>query len=870
MSRDRPHRWTACRPGFEALEERRLLAQFGVPWHDAKHLTLSFVPDGTSINGQPSDLFQTLNSAQPTADWQREILRAFQTWAVDTHVNFAVTADGGQPFGVPGPDQGDPRFGDIRIGARAMAPGVLSISVPHDPFLSGTWSGDILLNSAELSGGNPADLFPILLHEVGHVLGLDHSLDPASVMFSHLNHNLSLAPTDVAAVQALYGPRPPDLSESPWGDTTIAPATPIPAPAGYDGSTPLFLYADIASHSDVDIFSLKTPDGYQGPLTVTLQTAGVSLLSPHLTVLDAAGNTLGDVSSVNDAGDTIRVRLPAVAPGATYFLEARGASDDVFGIGEYALAASFDARSTVGPGAIDALARQSYSYLSPEDLQAIFLDPSGALFGDDHHTNDTLATATPLAPIGIYGSEAPERVTASLADPTDVDFYRVETPDEPPGSAPLVMTVTVRATEVNGIMPRVSVVDQDHQPVPALVLAHGDGTLTIQVGDARPGVDYFLRVDADPNSGKVVGNYDLDVEYGHKLAAPTEFTGGTLSESNPEATDELVVFQPQLFDFLLAASPANRGAVDVRLSITDSAGRVVATRDAGAGETAGGDPVLLVPGIYRAALTARTVGPGAFPPITFRLYGASLSIPIGPALADTTLAPAAAPLANGPAETVPPALGSSENPYTWLALTLSVPRGPSSLSPDRVASAPKGSLGSVAVAQVAAPPALRRSDASSAAIIVAAGQDAAARRVIVQKAPPPGHDAALSALSAERSVVAFPSDLIAVAALLVTTAPGFIPPRHPVVQEAGLEADLVGEKGPAANCPSEAVEVSASTVAGPAPERAPVFGTKGATWLDPVFALWLAAIAHGQARRRRRPAPIVRPPLRRAVASPRT
>src|SRR5262249_16017360 len=148
------------------------------------HLTLSFAPDGTAIAGHQSNLFQTLNQQQSTAAWQQQILQAFQSWEVNTNVNIGVVTDGGQAFCIGGLTQGDPRFGDIRIGAQAMAAEVLWISVPFDPTFSGTWVGDVLFNSSNVTAAN---LYPAALHEAGHALRLEESTDPDSPMFSKLN-----------------------------------------------------------------------------------------------------------------------------------------------------------------------------------------------------------------------------------------------------------------------------------------------------------------------------------------------------------------------------------------------------------------------------------------------------------------------------------------------------------------------------------------------------------------------------------------------------------------------------------------------------------------------------------------------------------
>src|SRR5439155_7695371 len=94
---------------LERLEDRCTPATWGNPWPDAAHLSLSFAPDGTAVADHASELFRALNAVAPTKAWQLEILRAFQTWAVNANINLNVQSDGGQPFGTSGPLQGDAR-----------------------------------------------------------------------------------------------------------------------------------------------------------------------------------------------------------------------------------------------------------------------------------------------------------------------------------------------------------------------------------------------------------------------------------------------------------------------------------------------------------------------------------------------------------------------------------------------------------------------------------------------------------------------------------------------------------------------------------------------------------------------------------------
>ena len=107
----------------ECLEDRSVPSAFGTAWPDAEHVTLSFTPDGTPTAFGASTLAAVLRQAGTDAAWQREILRAFQTWAVHANINIGLVADGGQALGAPGAVQGDARFGDIRVAAAGSTGG---------------------------------------------------------------------------------------------------------------------------------------------------------------------------------------------------------------------------------------------------------------------------------------------------------------------------------------------------------------------------------------------------------------------------------------------------------------------------------------------------------------------------------------------------------------------------------------------------------------------------------------------------------------------------------------------------------------------------------------------------------------------------
>ena len=167
----------------ERLETRMPLDAAGLAGLAAAELTLSFVPDGTSVAGQTSSLFAD-PELQRIPDWQGIVAQAFQTWADLVHVPVRVVGDSGDPLGALGTAQGDARFGDVRVAGISLPPDTIAMSVPYADVVVGTWAGDFILSS-DAPIRSAADLYSVALHEAGHVFGLGHSSDPASPMYFH-------------------------------------------------------------------------------------------------------------------------------------------------------------------------------------------------------------------------------------------------------------------------------------------------------------------------------------------------------------------------------------------------------------------------------------------------------------------------------------------------------------------------------------------------------------------------------------------------------------------------------------------------------------------------------------------------------------
>jgi hypothetical protein len=452
----------------------------GYTWANP-NVSVSFMPDGTLISSSyPSNLFAVYNAAYPQATWQREVARALQSWADVSNLNFHFVADDGSPQGTPGLAQGDTRFGDIRIGGYSMGSGILGLG--WNPG-STTTAGDVELSTTSTFAiGSIPDLASVVMHEVGHAIGFNHSLASPAVMEGGLWGTYpGPYADDIAGVQAMYGARKPDAYDAAASNDTLATATALTL--SYGG---VAINADITTMADVDYYKLTAPAGTDGTLTVSVDARNLSLFDPKVSVYNSSGTLLA-TASASTYGDVATVNLTGLVAGQTYYLEASGATTDVFGMGAYKLTAQFGGIPQPPP-------------IGPDGFEP----------------NNTVATATNLGKVSSVSQTG-----LTLSSTTDLDYYSFVSGGKG------TFTVSITPTQGSGML-SLSVLDAQQR-----VLASGQsqtGGVTLSVNLAS-GTQYYLKV-SSPTGSLFVYNLSLAQGSGggsgaggtgtrpHKLVAP--------------------------------------------------------------------------------------------------------------------------------------------------------------------------------------------------------------------------------------------------------------------------------------------------------------------------------------------------------------
>ena len=438
------------------------------------------------VNGAASSLFQSMPGQSAT--WQREILRALQTWVAAANIDVDLVSDSGASIGTRGPTQGDSRFGDIRVAARPLSDNVLAITAPPG-YLGGTRSGDIVINSNKVfsigGSANSYDLYSCMLQECGHALGIDNSTDPASPMFeTYSGVRTGLTAGDIADIQSLYGSRTNDAFDNGDGNQYSSTATALNLPLGIALNSSLVANASISTPGDVDYYKVHTQLLNFGGMTVRLN-AGSSLLAPKVTVYGPSGNVVGSAQSLNPQTGELVISLSSVQSLATYTIRVE-AANSAFAVGDYQLKVVFD------PSALD------------------FVFNAVGQLRDDLHTDDILAAAFRLNTTAGYTSQTHYSQTATIRDAYDVDVYVIRSAVVS-GNQQSAMTINVRTLGQSTLDPMIVVYNAQQQQVAAKIIVNDDGTYTVQVNNTTSNSDYFVKIKSANAGG--TGNYQLDVDF---------------------------------------------------------------------------------------------------------------------------------------------------------------------------------------------------------------------------------------------------------------------------------------------------------------------------------------------------------------------
>ena len=333
-----------ARPLLESLEDRKLLyATLGASFDFGSRITYSFVPDGTSIGGAPSALFQAMaNRGFSTSQWETAVSKAASLWEAAANVNLVQVSDDGSSFGAKGNQQGDSRFGDVRIGGTALSSSVLASCFLPPPINGGTLAGDIVINTSQSWQINSDyDLQTVAIHEFGHALGLDHSSVSTADMFANYSgQKQTITADDASGIQAVYGARQPDQYDAGSGNNTSLTATNITSQVNANAQAAI-PSLDITSASDSDWFVVTAPSNASGTLTVTMQSSNLSSLSPKLLLYSGGLQGIASASAANTFGATVTTTTSGVTPGQRFFIKCLAANGGATGIGGYGLLVNF-------------------------------------------------------------------------------------------------------------------------------------------------------------------------------------------------------------------------------------------------------------------------------------------------------------------------------------------------------------------------------------------------------------------------------------------------------------------------------------------------------------------------------------------------
>jgi hypothetical protein len=228
--------------------------------------------DGPGLN-EASLTYSIQSYTQKLSPEQIEetVVKALAKWSAAAKVQFLRTSSTDGPKNVNivfgRKDHGDPYPFDGPGGVLAHT--FYPADVNPEPI-----AGDMHLDEEEnWNIGKDIDLLSVVLHELGHALGLGHSDVPGAVMYPYYRISTELTPEDVSAIQSLYAPPAPATPPAPPVPIVVQ----ITAPASQTTilTDAVNLSGTASGVTGTPEIKWSLPSGVAGLATGTMETAGV-------------------------------------------------------------------------------------------------------------------------------------------------------------------------------------------------------------------------------------------------------------------------------------------------------------------------------------------------------------------------------------------------------------------------------------------------------------------------------------------------------------------------------------------------------------------------------------------------------------------
>ncbi len=334
----------ARRPSLrvEAFEDRLTpYSVSGNAWPIPDRITVSFVPDGTLVNGVASNLQATFNTKfGAAATWQNVFKEAAQVWAQQTNINFVFVADSGAATGSGSYQQGDPAFGDIRIGGYNFGTTTLAQAFMPPPVNNYSVAGDIAFNTSQTFNiGSAYNLFTVASHEFGHALGLNHGAVSSIMASAYPGTVTALTADDISGIKAIYSAgaaRANDSYDAAATNETSATASLVTSTINTTTKAGVINNLNLSTSTDADWYKFVVPAGSATTLKVKAVAANLSMLDPKIEIYDSAA-ALKATGNAAVYGGTAAAQF-TVAAGQTWYVKVSSADAKAsFKTGKYSL-----------------------------------------------------------------------------------------------------------------------------------------------------------------------------------------------------------------------------------------------------------------------------------------------------------------------------------------------------------------------------------------------------------------------------------------------------------------------------------------------------------------------------------------------------